>query len=173
MNVLLGVTGSIAAKLTPNLEMSLVSSSHVVKTVFTQCATRFSYSTQNSYEDEDEWSYYNNENQVLHIDLVKWADVFLIAPCTANTLAKIANGICDNLLTSCVKAWPRDKTRNIILAPAMNTEMWYNKITQDHINTLSYYNKFDIIDPIEKKLYCGDIGIGAMAHIDDIVNSIK
>jgi phosphopantothenoylcysteine decarboxylase len=173
MNVLLGVTGSIAAKLTRKLSQSIKDSGHEIKTVYTNSAYHFTQRTiYGGYGDDEEWEYYHDNDSVLHIDLVKWADVFVIAPCTANTLAKIANGICDNLLTSCVKAWPRDKTRNIILAPAMNSEMWYNKITQDHINTLSY-DRFDIIEPIEKKLYCGDTGIGAMAHIDDIVNSIE
>jgi len=59
---------------------------------------------------------------VLHIDLAKWADIFVIAPCSANTLAKLAYGICDNLLTSVARAWDAD--RPLVIAPAMNTHMW-------------------------------------------------
>jgi phosphopantothenoylcysteine synthetase/decarboxylase len=133
----------------------------------------------NYYSDETEWDAYKNENLVQHIELTKKADVFLIAPCTANTLAKIANGICDNLVTCCVRAFPLHK--RLIIAPAMNTNMWENPITQKHVSMIrdQKYGSLIrelraclIIDPISKELFCGDTGVGAMANIDDIVNSI-
>jgi len=169
MNVLLGVSGSVAAKLTPKLEMALVDAGHIVKTVFTDSAKKFTYSTQTSYDDEDEWRYYDNESKVLHIDLVKWADVLVIAPCTANTLAKISNGICDNLLTCCVRAWPNNK-RHIIVAPAMNTEMWNKPHIHNHYESLKW--RYEWIPPVSKTLYCGDTGIGAMAPIEEIIKRI-
>lgn len=172
MNVLLGVTGSIASKLTPKLEMALVGKGHTVKTVFTNSALHFAYSTQEYYEDKDEWSYYEEENKVLHIDLVNWSDVLVIAPCTANTLSKIHSGICDNLLTCCVRAWPTKDKKHIILAPAMNCEMFDKKVLKKQYQDLVINGYYTWIDPIEKKLFCGDTGIGAMANIEDIVNRI-
>lgn len=169
MNVLLGVTGSVAATLNPKLEYAMKDAGHIIRTVLTDSAKRFTYSTQTSYDDEDEWRYYEAESRVLHIDLVKWADKLLIAPCTANTLSKIEVGICDNLLTSCVRAWPNDKPR-IILAPAMNTEMWNKPHISRQFNTLIW--RYDWVPPINKKLYCGDTGIGAMANIEDIIERL-
>jgi phosphopantothenoylcysteine decarboxylase len=169
MKVLLGVTGSVAAKLNPKLEMALVDAGHIVKTVFTDSAKKFTYSTQTSYDDEDEWRYYDNESKVLHIDLVKWADVLVVAPCTANTLAKINAGICDNLLTCCVRAWPEGK-RRIILAPAMNTEMWNKPHIKNQCGLLHW--RYDWIAPVVKTLYCGDTGMGAMAPIEEIIKRI-
>lgn len=171
MNVLLGVTGSVAATLNPKLEYAMKDSDHIIRTVLTDSAKRFTYSTQTSYDDEDEWRYYEAESRVLHIDLVKWADIFLIAPCTANTLSKIEVGICDNLLTSCVRAWPSEK-RRIILAPAMNSEMWYTPHIDRQYDSMVRSGNYDWIMPVEKKLYCGDTGIGAMADIEDIVDRL-
>lgn len=172
MNVLLGVTGSVAAKLTPKLEYALIDAGHTVQTVMTSSAQRFTYSTQKWYDDEDEWKYYDNESRVLHIDLVKWADVLVVAPCTANTLAKIANGICDNLLTCCVRAWPSKDKRHIILAPAMNTEMFDKPLLKQQYQNLVLNGSYSWVEPVEKKLYCGDTGIGAMASIEDIIKRI-
>lgn len=78
--------------------------------------------------DDDEWSCWNKrEDPVLHIELRKWADVFLVAPLSANTLAKMANGLCDNLLTCVARAW--DFKRPLLVAPAMNTLMWESPFT--------------------------------------------
>jgi phosphopantothenoylcysteine decarboxylase len=172
MNVLLGVTGSVAATLTPKIQQAIILAGNSVQTIFTKSAENFHDVDDTIYCDEDEWTYYKEENKVLHIDLVKWADIFVIAPCTANTLAKIANGVCDNLLTSCVRAW--DWEKNIIIAPAMNTVMYSKSITMQHKRQLYCMgNGFIWIQPVEKTLYCGDTGIGAMADIDSIVERIK
>lgn len=174
MKILLGVTGSVAATLTQKMKVELALAGHSIKTVVTQSALRFKRPDDawgNYYVDEDEWSYYETENKVLHIDLVKWADVFLIAPCTANTLSKIANGICDNLLTSCVRAWPLDK-RKIIIAPAMNCEMWYKPQIDKQYDALVRHGNYIWVGPVEKQLFCGDEGIGAMAQIEDIIKEV-
>lgn len=174
MNILLGITGSVAAKLTPKLQQAIIDAGHVLKTVCTKSASNFIPESPNFiYNDDDaEWRYYHDYNTVLHIDLVKWADKFLIAPCTANTLSKIECGICDNLLTSCVRAWPKDKS-HIILAPAMNTEMWDKDHIKRQYEKLVINGCYSWIAPIEKTLFCGDIGMGAMASIDDIVNRLE
>lgn len=169
MNVLLGVTGSIASTLTPKLQLSLNEEGHNVRTIVTGSALLFRtsyYDWGHVSIDLDEWETYIRDKSVLHIDLVKWADVFLIAPCTANTLSKIKTRIADNLLTCSVLAYPKDKP--LLVAPAMNTVMWEN--IQDPFPT---YRKIDYIPPQEKTLYCGDTGLGAMAEISDIVTCVN
>jgi phosphopantothenoylcysteine decarboxylase len=167
MKVLVGITGSVAAKLTSKIQQALIDKGHEVKTVFTKSALYFhdGKSLFDEYDD-DEWSYYKNENKVLHIDLTKWADRFVVAPCTANTMAKIANGFCDNLVTSCVRAW--DLNKRLYIAPAMNCKMWENLVTQGHRKSLVNRGYF-IHDPVEKELFCGDLGIGVMAPIEDLL----
>ena len=105
-----------------------------------------------------------------HVELRKWADVCVIAPCTANTLAKLANGISDNLLTSICRAW--DFKKPIIVAPSMNTFMYLHPITVQHIGVLQSWG-YTIVPPIEKELACGDVGVGAMAEIDSIVKAVR
>ena len=84
----------------------------------------------------------------------------MIAPIDANTLGKMANGLCDNLLTCVLRAW--DPSKNIILAPAMNTAMWTHPITTKQIKEIQEWNFVQFIGPIAKLLACGDLGIGAM-----------
>jgi phosphopantothenoylcysteine decarboxylase len=123
-----------------------------------------------TFSDEDEWSSWNDRNDpVLHIELRKWADVFLITPLDANTLSKLSNGMCDNLLTCVARAW--DFNKPIIVCPAMNTFMYEHVITEEQLNILKSWN-YKIIEPIEKLLVCGDYGKGAMANVDTILNEI-
>ena len=88
----------------------------------------------------------------------------------ANTLAKISYGFCDNLLTSIIRAW--DWTKPMFLCPAMNTMMWDNKPTLEQISLLKNWGA-TVIEPIEKKLACNDVGMGAMASIEDIVRTVE
>ncbi|CAL2042348.1 unnamed protein product [Caenorhabditis brenneri] len=123
------------------------------------------------YEDRDEWSMWRERGDpVLHIELRKWADSLLIAPLDANTMAKVANGLCDNLVTSIIRAW--DLSKPCYFAPAMNTHMWENPLTMQHRNVLKSQLKFKEICPIQKELICGDAGVGAMASIGTIVSLI-
>ena len=87
--------------------------------------------------DEDEWptDRYTRGDPVLHIELRRWADLFVIAPCDANTLAKLALGNTDNCLTCVYRAW--DMSRPIVLAPAMNTLMWEHPVTARHIRQIA------------------------------------
>jgi phosphopantothenoylcysteine decarboxylase len=138
--------------------------------------------------DKDEWKSYQNigggtrglGDPVLHIELRKWADIFLIAPLSANTLAKIANGLCDNLLTSIARAWEFNNEseseticplKPIIIAPAMNTAMWKHPLTKSHLKSLSFLG-YTIIPPTQKILACGDLGDGALASVEEIVNCV-
>lgn len=125
-----------------------------------------------SFTDEDEWSSWSKRNDpVLHIELRKWADVFLIAPLGANSLAKISNGMCDNLLTSVIRAWDIENinAKPVIICPAMNTLMYQHPLTKTQLDFLVEKLGFILIDSIEKVLMCGDSGIGAMAKVEDII----
>lgn len=190
MNILHGLTGSVASRIVNKFEDSY--SNDVVKFVLTQSTKQFnppyysiwkplnkekadsenvpSHLHWESFDDSAEWEVYKEHNSVLHIDLVKWADCLLVAPCSANTLAKIANGICDNLLTNVARAW--DFNKPFTIAPAMNTKMWNHPITQEHLAKVKSWG-IRVVDPVEKTLFCKDVGIGAMADIKDIVKILK
>lgn len=108
---------------------------------------------------------------VLHIELRRWADVLVIAPLDANTLAKLACGLSDNLLTCVVRAW--DPARPILVCPAMNTHMWTNPLTAAHLSAVtSQQPHIRVLEPISKALMCGDVGLGAMAEPADIVDRV-
>ncbi|XP_035755290.1 phosphopantothenoylcysteine decarboxylase isoform X7 [Egretta garzetta] len=107
---------------------------------------------------------------VLHIELRRWADLMLVAPLDANTLAKLANGICDNLLTCVIRAW--DLSKPLLFCPAMNTAMWEHPITAQQVEQLKGFG-YTEIPCVVKKLVCGDEGRGAMAEVWTIVESVK
>lgn len=179
MKILLGLTGSVATTIVQKLydQLSMIGEVKIVKTdksfkfnsnVLSN--NRGLFSNLLPYTDEHEWVTYSMEKTVLHVDLRKWADVFVIAPLSANTLGKISNGICDNLLTCIAQAW--DFTKPVIVAPAMNTHMFTNPTTQKNLKVLSDMG-YIIVPPMKKVLACGDDGIGAMAQIQDIVDTIS
>ncbi|XP_042488823.1 phosphopantothenoylcysteine decarboxylase-like isoform X2 [Macadamia integrifolia] len=122
------------------------------------------------YSDEDEWSSWKKiGDNVLHIELRRWADVMVIAPLSANTLGKIAGGLCDNILTCIVRAW--DFSKPLFVAPAMNTFMWNNPFTQRHLDSIEL--GVSLIHPITKRLACGDYGNGAMAEPSVIYSTVR
>jgi len=106
---------------------------------------------------------------VVHIELRRWADALVIAPLSANTLAKLAHGLCDNLLTCVVRAW--DPARPLLVAPAMNTLMWDNPLTEEHLLALRR-RRVRVIPPVSKVLACGDEGHGALAAVRDISDAV-
>lgn len=113
------------------------------------------------------WS--KRADPVLHIELGKWADVMLIAPLDANTLAKMATGVCDNLLLCTTRAWNFDKP--LFFCPAMNTRMWEHPITAQQIAKLTQWGHIEI-KCIAKVLMCGDTGLGAMETPTNIVKTV-
>lgn len=120
--------------------------------------------------DTDEWNAWTKRGDpVLHIDLTKWADIFIIAPLDANTLAKMAQGLCDNLLLCTARAW--DFNKPIYFCPAMNTFMWEHPVSSEHVAKLKDWG-YREIPCISKTLMCGDTGNGAMAEVDTIVSHI-
>ena len=173
MKILLAITGSIAAYRTPNLVSQLRKQGHQIKTALSHRAVSFVapqalavMSGHPCFQDEDEWK---NSNGVLHIDLAKWCDVCLIAPLSAHTLAKIASGLCDNLITSAVRALG-DKP--FLLAPAMNTRMWDNELTRTHLSQVKKYYKITVIPPVTKVLADGDEGMGALAEEETLIAAL-
>jgi phosphopantothenoylcysteine decarboxylase len=124
------------------------------------------------YTDKDEWNAWNKRGDpVTHIDLKKWADVLLIAPLDANTLAKIANGLCDNLVTCVCRAWELHKP--FIVCPAMNTTMWTHPFTKKHLDIINRELGVVVFEPVSKTLMCGDNGVGAMASVESIYMGTK
>ncbi|XP_046680025.1 phosphopantothenoylcysteine decarboxylase-like [Homalodisca vitripennis] len=173
--VLVGCCGSVATIKLPVLINSFLDRNCEVEVVMTQHALHFVSLAEISplvkvHVDEDEWtSWKQRGDPVLHIELGRWADVFVIAPLDANTLAKMANGLCDNLLTCVVRAW--DVRKPLFFCPAMNTRMWEHPITSGHVNLLKSWG-YQEIPCISKTLMCGDTGTGAMAEVDTIVQTI-
>jgi phosphopantothenoylcysteine decarboxylase len=171
--ILIACTGSVAAVKIPILYEQLAKT-HQVKIVATQNALKFMPSDfATIYTDQNEPDYKISDT-ILHIELSKWADILIIAPLGANTLAKIANGICDNLLTCVIRAWDWNKTT--ILAPSMNTQMWNHPLSIKQIETIISFssNPTNVIylEPICKVLACGEYGIGAMAQVDTIIHAV-
>ena len=108
-----------------------------------------------------------------HIELVDWAQIIVIAPATANIIGKAANGICDDLLSTILCAcWPLTRLGNILLAPAMNKNMWANPAVQDNVAILKKRG-FQFTGPVEGRLACGAEGPGRMAEPQDILKVIE
>lgn len=142
------------------------------------------------WTDKDEWrgEGYERGDEVLHIELRRWADALLVAPLSANSLAKICAGMCDNLLLSVVRAWDGGEKgegegegeegsgggagKGIVVAPAMNTRMWRHPVTAGQINTLEEWG-IEVLGPVKKTLACGDVGIGGMESVEEIVKAIE
>ncbi len=174
MKILIAVTSSISAYRVPNLVSQFKKQGDDIITMLSEPAKAFVspqalsvMSQHKCYQDSDEWS---NNDDVLHIKLAKWCDVCLIAPLTANTLAKIANGICDNLITSTIRALGDTK---LVLAPAMNTRMWDNKLTKHHLDLMAEYYNVTAVDPVEKILADGDEGMGGLADDEAIIEKVR
>ena len=131
------------------------------------------------FYDEDEWNEYRSVgDSVLHVELAKRNYVFLAAPLCANTLANMALGLCPNLICSVLRAWYYDQEpeagvldRPVLVAPSMNTFMWHQRITQQHLATLRQRG-VTVVEPVRKTLACGDTGMGAMAEVETIVERV-
>ena len=121
-------------------------------------------------QDSAEWEWKKKSDVVIHIELKKWANAFVVVPCSANSLAKITNGICDCLLLSVARAW--DFKVPFIICPCMNTQMYEHPITLEQIDKFIKWGGI-FIPPIEKLLACGDYGMGALPAIPDLVYQIS
>lgn len=165
MNILLAVTGSISAYRALDICRGLTKEGHEVKVVLSRGAEEFvqfktfSYlGAKNVYRASDDFQAYENSN-VLHIDLVKWCDKFIIAPASANTIAKLANGFCDDLLSSIFLALGE---KDCAIFPAMNTQMLAHPNTQRNLNSLKELKNVFIHPTDSGELACGDTGLGKL-----------
>ncbi len=160
--IVLCVTGSIAIYKSLELTRMLIKSGAKVRVIMSEAAKKFitplTFETisQNRVLDDTNESWADDFN---HIGFAKWADIFIIAPATANTIAKMANAIADNILLQSVLAFDGLK----LLAPAANTKMIENPITKANLKMLAIAN-FELINPQVKELACRDVGNGAMAE---------
>ena len=172
-NIILGVTASIAIYKSCELIRRLKECGFIVTVVMTQEAEELikpalfqGLSGRRVYragifDAPDTW-------EIEHISLAQQADLILIAPATANIIAKIAGGICDDLLTCVVSA---TKVK-VLIAPAMNENMYNNKITQSNMQKLKNCG-YRFIAPRKGLLACGKLGIGCLAELEDIVKEVK
>ncbi len=209
--LLLGVTGSVAAIRTPALYRALRTTGHEVRVVATRPSLYFfdpaeldrpdgepaEVATDGPlFRDSDEWpgTRYHRGDEVLHIEFRKWAELFIVAPLDANTLAKFALGLSDNFLSCIFRAW--DFAKPVILAPAMNTLMWDSPVTLRHLRQVledhaagpipagwtlddapavfaRHVPKIVLVPPQAKRLACGDVGVGAMAEVTAIAEVVR
>ena len=171
-NILLGVTGGIAAYKIANLASMLKKQKANVRVIMTKNACQFitpmtfeTLTAQKVYTDTFDRDF---EFKVDHIELGKWADVFLIAPATANVIGKLANGIADDMLTTTALAMRCP----LVVAPAMNTAMYENRAVKHNIMKLRT-NGMEIILPASGHLACGDTGAGKMPEPELLMEYIK
>ena len=172
--VLIGVGGGIAAYKVCEVVSTLFKSGVEVRTILTNSAQHFitpltfsTLSRQSAYTDENFW--HSSNSRPLHIELGEWADIFLIAPLTANTLAKLAYGMADNLLLNTVLA----STCPILLAPAMNTDMWEQETVKQNWQQVLSLSRFYNLETAEGLLACDRVGAGRMAEAQEIVSHVQ
>lgn len=169
--VILGVTGSIAAYKMANVASMLVKMGCDVHVILTENATHFitpiTFETLTGNKCMVDTFDRNFQFHVSHVSLAKKADIALIAPASANVIAKMANGLADDMLTTTILACQCKK----IVAPAMNTNMYHNEIMQDNLKKLQHYG-FEIIKPESGMLACRDIGDGKLQKEEVLVEYI-
>lgn len=159
--ILLGVTGGIAAYKSASLASRLVKAGAEVRVIMTEHATNFinpiTFETLTGHKCITDTFDRNFEFQVEHVSLAKKADVIMVAPATANVIAKLAHGLADDMLTTTILASHAPK----LIAPAMNTGMYENPVTQNNLALLKKYG-MEVIEPAAGHLACGDEGKGKM-----------
>ncbi|AJP12335.1 TPA: bifunctional phosphopantothenoylcysteine decarboxylase/phosphopantothenate--cysteine ligase CoaBC [Clostridioides difficile] len=169
--VVIGISGGIAAYKACDVVSKLKKLNANIHVIMTKSATEFvkpltfqslsqNYVVEDMFEEPKTW-------EVEHISLAKKADLFLIVPASANVIGKIANGIADDMLTTTVMA----TKAQVLIAPAMNTNMYENPIVQKNIQTLKSFG-YKFIEPESGRLACGDIGTGKLANPDIIVEEV-
>lgn len=171
--ILLGITGGIAAYKAADLASKLTGMGATVRTIMTEAACKLMAPA--TFEAVTGQAVYTSlwtgpeEFKIGHIQLAEWADCVVVAPATADIIAKAAGGICDDLLsTTLCTCW----NKKVLLAPAMNTQMWANPIVQKNMTVLTEQLKFKTVGPEAGRLACGTTGPGRMAEVPAIINAI-
>jgi len=170
--IVLGITGSIAAYKAADLASKLTQAGAKVEVVMTESATKFiAPLTLRSLTGRpvvtSMWEL-NSELSIEHVALAEAADIVAIVPATANIIAKLATGISDDMLTCTVLATKAP----VILAPAMNVNMFQNSVTQDNLAKLKARG-FIVVEPAYGRLASGEMGLGRLAEVDKIIGTIK
>ncbi len=170
--ILLGVTGSIAAYQAADLAAILTSSGAMVDTVMTENAARFvsplTFQTVTARQVFTDESFWNGEEHTPHIELARSADMVLVAPATANTIARLAHGIADNLLTLTLLA----AQCPVVIAPAMDSGMYEHPATIENVRILKNRGAI-FLEPTEGRLVSGWAGIGCMVEPVEILPQIR
>lgn len=173
-HIILGVSASISAYKAADLTNELTKRGYAVDVLMTKNATKFitpltlqSLSKRPVHIDV---MAENQPDQINHIDLAKQASLFLVAPATANTIGKLANGIADDMVSTVALAIRPGTPR--LIAPAMNTYMYENPINQKNLAYLKEVGYKEVV-PREAMLACGDFGRGALATIEDIIKDVE
>jgi len=173
LNILLGVTGSIAAYKAVDLASKLTAAGAKVTTVMTENACRFiqpaSFQAITARPVHISLWIQPDDLEIKHISLAELADLVIVAPATANIIAKIAAGICDDLLSTTLAACWKKPT---LLAPAMNNNMWTSPATQKNVKILKQ-SKYQFVGPETGRLACGPEAVGRMSEPADILNAIE
>jgi phosphopantothenoylcysteine synthetase/decarboxylase len=173
LNILLGVSGGVSAYKAVDLASKLTADGAQVRTVMTENACRLvcpkSFeAVTGSAVFTSLWNL-SEEYRIGHIGLVDWADIVVVAPATANIIGKIANGICDDLLSTVLcTCWQKPT----LLAPAMNDRMWTNTAVQRNVRAVQEMG-FRLIGPEKGRLACGTESIGRMSEPKDILETLK
>jgi phosphopantothenoylcysteine synthetase/decarboxylase len=179
MNCILGISGGIAAYKSADLASKLVGLGHSVRVVMTPSAVRFigpltfegltghpvllDANLRSSGEE--------GVSTMAHIDWARWCDVAILAPATASTIGKLTHGIADNVLLTLWLALRSEIPQ--LVCPAMNTAMWDHPAVKANLATLSQWPAIRIIAPVSKRLACGEVGEGALAEIDTILENLS
>lgn len=170
-NILIAITGSISAYKMADVVSSLTKAGHQVQCILTESAQNFvtplvleTLSGRKVASD----LFGPDISGTEHIDLARWADIFVVAPASANTIAKLSLGLADDLLTTVALA----TTAPVLIAPAMNTMMWEHPATTGHVETLRQRG-VGFIDPAAGVLACGEVGVGKLAPVPDIIAAIE
>ena len=170
--ILLGISGGIAAYKSAELLRLLVKQGYDVRVVMTLAATRFitplTFQALSGYPVHTQLLDESQENAMSHINLARWADVFLIAPASANSIAKFSHGLADDLLSTLYLA----AECPVYIAPAMNQAMWHKAVTQENIQHLTQHG-VNFIGPEAGSQACGDTGLGRMSEPEAIVQELE
>ena len=172
--ITLAVSGSISAYKAADLTSQLTKAGHEVTVIMTKAATAFitplTLQALSKNLVHSDIMLEEDPASIKHIDVAKETDLFLVAPASANTIAKLAHGLADDMLSAVALAIPAGVPK--LIAPAMNTNMYLNLATQDNLEKLARYG-YQEIKPREALLACGDFGTGALAELDVILERVK
>ncbi|MDO8644586.1 MAG: bifunctional phosphopantothenoylcysteine decarboxylase/phosphopantothenate--cysteine ligase CoaBC [bacterium] len=170
--IVLGIGGGIAAYKSCDLVRRFREKGGEVFVVMTKAATQFitplTLQTLSGHPVQSDLFNLDPEDKISHIALAEKADLLLVAPTTADLLAKISHGLCDDLLTTLICATKAP----IFLSPSMNTQMWENSITQENVARLQKHGFF-ILEPATGDLACGTTGKGRLPEPDEIVQTVE